>query len=145
MRLFEVHMFIIGRYRVPIFTIERKTAIKFNFKLNKNATQTFKIMKTMYGDVCLSRSQVFEWCSQFKNGRESSKDDLKGPNKAPIMTRMWNSCTLLLSHNRKSLYILYKSKKEASRPFYMKFLVKKKVYVKFVPEFVPYERLISAA
>jgi len=41
-------------------------------KLGKSATETYDLLNKVYGDKCLSRTQVFEW---FKEGREEIGDD----------------------------------------------------------------------
>lgn len=58
--------------------MEQRVVIKFYFESNKSATITFKTIKTVYDDICLSRSKIFKWYSRFKNNcRESLKDDQK--------------------------------------------------------------------
>jgi len=36
--------------------------------------QTHDLLKKVYGDECLSRTQVFEWFKRFKDGREEIGD-----------------------------------------------------------------------
>jgi hypothetical protein len=43
------------------FQIEQRAAIKFCSKLKKTATETFEMLKSAYGEECLSRTGVFEW------------------------------------------------------------------------------------
>jgi hypothetical protein len=50
--------------------MEERAAIKFCVKLKKTGTETWEIMKTAYGEECLSRTIVFEWHKMFKEGRE---------------------------------------------------------------------------
>jgi len=45
--------------------MEQKANIKFCFKLGKTFTETFKLLKKVYGDDCLSRTRVFEWYKRF--------------------------------------------------------------------------------
>ena len=47
-------------------------AIKFCFKLGKNATETYGMLQTA---SCVNRAWVFEWHMRFKEGRESVRDD----------------------------------------------------------------------
>lgn len=54
--------------------IEQRANIKFCFKIGKTFTETFELMKQVYGDDCLSRSRVHEWYSRFKEGREDLND-----------------------------------------------------------------------
>ena len=50
-------------------------AIKFCFKLGKNATATYGMLQTAFGASCMNRASVFEWHKIFKEGRESVRDD----------------------------------------------------------------------
>jgi len=54
--------------------VEQRVNIKFLAKLGKSATETYNLLTEVYGDQCVSRTQVFEW---FKEGREYVEDDPK--------------------------------------------------------------------
>ena len=54
---------------------EERYAIKFCFRLGKNATQTYEMLQTAFGPSCKNRASVFEWHKRFKEGRESVRDD----------------------------------------------------------------------
>ena len=56
-------------------TLEERYAIKFCFKLGKNATETYGIVQTAFRVSCMNRALVFEWHKRFKEGRESVRDD----------------------------------------------------------------------
>ena len=56
-------------------TLEERYAIKFCFKLGKNATKTCGMLQTALGASCMNRASVFEWHKRFKEGRESVRDD----------------------------------------------------------------------
>ena len=56
-------------------TLEERYAIKFCFKLDKNATETYGMLQTTFGASCMNRAWVFEWHKRFKEGRESVRDD----------------------------------------------------------------------
>ena len=56
-------------------TLEERYAIKFCFKLGKNATETHGILQTAFGAYCMNRVSVFEWHKRFKESRESVRDD----------------------------------------------------------------------
>ena len=56
-------------------TLEEWYAIKFCFKLGKNATETYGMLQTAFRPSCMNRASVFEWQKRFKEGRESVKDD----------------------------------------------------------------------
>ena len=55
-------------------TLEEQYAIKFCFKLGKNATETHGMLQTAFGASCRNRASVFEWHKRFKEGRESVSD-----------------------------------------------------------------------
>ena len=56
-------------------TLEERYAIKFCFKLGKNATETYGMLQTAFGASCMNRASVFEWHKRFKEGMESVRDD----------------------------------------------------------------------
>ena len=56
-------------------TLEERYAIKFFFKLGKNATETHGMLHTAFGASCMNRASVFQWHKRFKEGRESVRDD----------------------------------------------------------------------
>ena len=56
-------------------TLEELYAIKFCFKLGKNATETYGTLQTAVRPSCMNRASVFEWHKTFKEGRESVRDD----------------------------------------------------------------------
>ena len=56
-------------------TLEERYAIKFCFKLGKNATETYGMLQTAFRPPCMNRTSVFEWHKRFKEGTESVRDD----------------------------------------------------------------------
>ena len=52
-------------------TLEERYAIKFCFKLGKNATETYRTLQTAFQPSCMNQASVFEWHKRFKEGRES--------------------------------------------------------------------------
>ena len=58
-------------------TLEEQYAIRFCFKLGKNATETYGMLQTAFWPSCMNRASVFEWHKRFKEGRESVMDDEK--------------------------------------------------------------------
>ena len=56
-------------------TLEERYAIKFWFKLGKNATETYGMLQTAFQPSCMNRASVFEWYKRFKEGRESVRED----------------------------------------------------------------------
>ena len=56
-------------------TFKERYAIRYCFKLGKNATETYGMLQTAFGAYCMNRVQVFEWHKRFKEGRKSLMDD----------------------------------------------------------------------
>ena len=56
-------------------TLEERYAIKFCFKLGKNATETYAMLQTAFRLSCMNRVSVFEWHKRFKEARESVRGD----------------------------------------------------------------------
>ena len=56
-------------------TLEEPYAMRFYFKLGKNATETYGILQTAFWPSCMNRASVFGWHKRFKEGRESVMDD----------------------------------------------------------------------
>ncbi|KOC64110.1 Putative uncharacterized protein FLJ37770 [Habropoda laboriosa] len=55
--------------------MEQRAAIKFCFKSEKTAIETYKLMQKAYWRDCLSRAAVSLWFRRFKEGRQSLEDD----------------------------------------------------------------------
>ena len=56
-------------------TLEERYAVKFCFKLWKNARETYRRLQNAFRPSCMNRATVFEWHKRFKEGRESVMDD----------------------------------------------------------------------
>ena len=56
-------------------TLEERYAIKFCFKLGRNATESYGMLHTAFWLSCMNRASVFEWHKRFKEARECLKDD----------------------------------------------------------------------
>ena len=69
-------------------TLEELSAIKFFFKLGKNATETYGIHQTAFGASCMNRASVFELHKRFKEGRESVRDDERCGRSKGVNTRV---------------------------------------------------------
>ncbi|XP_050527975.1 protein anon-37Cs-like [Daktulosphaira vitifoliae] len=55
---------------------EQRVCVKFCFKLGKNSSETFKLLKQAFEDDVLSRTICFEWFKRFKEDRSSTKDNV---------------------------------------------------------------------
>ena len=49
--------------------------IKFCFKLGEKFAETYELLKKVYGDDCMSHTQVYTWFTRFKNVRDDLNDD----------------------------------------------------------------------
>ena len=56
-------------------TLEEGYAITFCFKLGKNATETYGMLQTAFGEYCMNRASVFEGHKRFNEGRETVRDN----------------------------------------------------------------------
>ena len=56
-------------------TLEERYAIKFCFKLEKKATETYGMLQTAFRPSWVNRASDFEWHKRFKEGRVSVRDD----------------------------------------------------------------------
>jgi hypothetical protein len=55
-----------------------RVVIKFCFQADLSATETLVLLQKVYGNKALNRSNVFWWCSRFRDGRELVEDDKIG-------------------------------------------------------------------
>ncbi|KAJ8958893.1 hypothetical protein NQ318_019661 [Aromia moschata] len=55
--------------------MEQRVNLKFLVKLGKTFAEVYAMLKEVYVNECLSRTQVFEWFKRFKEGRETTKND----------------------------------------------------------------------
>ena len=56
-------------------TLKERYAIKFCFKLGKNATEIYGMLQTVVGVSCMNWASDFEWHKRFKEGSESVRDE----------------------------------------------------------------------
>ena len=56
-------------------TLEERYAVKFCYKLRKNATETYGMLQTAFEASCMNQVSVFEWHKRFKEGGESVRED----------------------------------------------------------------------
>ena len=70
-------------------TLEERYAIKFRFKLGKNATDTYGMLQTTFGASCMNRASVFEWNKRFKECRESVRDNERYGRSKEVNYQSW--------------------------------------------------------
>ena len=81
--------------------LEERYAIKFYFKLGKNAIETYGMRQTAFRSSCMNRESVFEWHKRFQEGRESLRDDERCGRSKEVNTpeligqRFWVRVTIL--------------------------------------------------
>ena len=54
-------------------TLEEQYAIKFCFKLGKNAKETYGMLQTAFGASRMNRASVFEWYKRYKEGMDDKR------------------------------------------------------------------------
>ncbi|KAJ8946119.1 hypothetical protein NQ318_013169 [Aromia moschata] len=61
--------------------MEQRVNLNFLVKLGKTFTEAYAMLKEVYGNGFLYRTQVFEWFKWFKEGRETTEDRRKTKNR----------------------------------------------------------------
>jgi hypothetical protein len=56
--------------------------VKFCVKLQKSQSETLEMLKTVYRESTMSKSNAFKWHKRFREGRENVKDDER--QRAPV-------------------------------------------------------------
>jgi hypothetical protein len=51
-------------------TVEERVHVKFRVKLEKATSETLEMLKTVYDESTVSKSNVFKWHKRFRKGRE---------------------------------------------------------------------------
>ena len=69
--------------------LEEQYAIKFCFKLGKNATEAYGMLRTAFRAPCMNRAWVFEWHKRFKGGRESVRDGERSGRSSEVKHLSW--------------------------------------------------------
>jgi hypothetical protein len=59
--------------------------VKFCVKLKKSPSETLEMLKSVYGESAMSKSNVFKWHKRFREGREDVNDDERSG--APVTKR----------------------------------------------------------
>ncbi|GJQ77352.1 hypothetical protein Trydic_g20762 [Trypoxylus dichotomus] len=64
--------------------IEQRYATKFCDKVGRSASKPLLMIRTVYEDAALSSAQVFIWQKTFKDGRETTEDNVERPSTSKI-------------------------------------------------------------
>ncbi|XP_059612592.1 protein GVQW3-like [Phlebotomus argentipes] len=59
---------------MPKDKVEQRINLKFLAKLKHTGKESYDMLKEVYGDDCMSRSQAFEWHKRFRDGQEEVTD-----------------------------------------------------------------------
>ncbi|UYV64366.1 hypothetical protein LAZ67_3000416 [Cordylochernes scorpioides] len=118
--------------------MEQRAVIKFNAKLGRSASETYILMKQVYGTLCLSKSNVFIWHKRFSDGRNTLEDDKHtGQPSSSKMPESIEKVREFVANNRSaSLRMMAEVlhiNKETIRTILHEDLGKTKVCAKFVP------------
>lgn len=81
---------------------EKRSNIKFCYKLGKSFSQTLQMMQEAYGEHSISRSTTYLWYDAFKNGRENIFDEHRsGRSKSAITDSSIVKVRDFIKNNRK--------------------------------------------
>jgi hypothetical protein len=56
---------------------EQRICINVCFKIEKTASETYRLLQQTYGEDAKCRTHVFDWFRPFKEGRTSAESDLR--------------------------------------------------------------------
>ncbi|UYV73952.1 hypothetical protein LAZ67_11001570 [Cordylochernes scorpioides] len=118
--------------------MEQRAVIKFNAKLGRSASETYILMKKVYGTLCLSKSNVFIWHKRFSDGRNTLEDDKHTGRPSSSKTpESIEKVREFVANNRSASPRMMEEvlhiKKETIRTILHEDLGKTKVCAKFVP------------
>lgn len=57
--------------------LEQRINIKYSVKIDKRESETLALLQQAYGEHSMTKSSVFEWHRQFKEGWEDVHDDAR--------------------------------------------------------------------
>ena len=119
-------------------TLEERYAIKFCFKLERNATETYGMLLTVFGPSCMNWASVFEWHKRFKKGRESLRDDERcGRSKEVRTPELIGQIKNFMDKDRRMSIETISAQFDVSvgtvHTIILKELKMRKIYTKFVP------------
>jgi hypothetical protein len=63
---------------------EQRMNVQFCVKLKKSPSETFEMLKTVYGESTVSKSCVFKWHKRFREGSENVNQLTDKPTKKGI-------------------------------------------------------------
>ena len=126
--------------------MEQRVNVKVCVKFGKFATETYDLLKKVYGDECLSRTQVFEWFKRFKEGREEIWDDQRSsrPSTSKTDANIEKVGEIVQQNHRQSIQAVAEliniDKETVRQILHNNFNVKKVFFLKIVPRLLTPER-----
>ncbi|GFX48184.1 mariner Mos1 transposase [Trichonephila clavipes] len=125
--------------------IEQRIVVKFHFKLGKTATETYNLLKEVYGSECLSHARVSEWFKRFKDGRQDVEDDSRPghPSTSKTDENVEKVVSLIRSDRRLSIRAIAETvniDKECVWQILHDNLNMQKVWAKMVPKILTFEQ-----
>ena len=127
-KVFYVVLHVVGCCEtVRGLKIEQRFNLKFLVKLNMTPTKCFKLLKEIYGEDVMLRTQIFECHKRFVKGREEVEDD--PTTGRPSTTRTDENITRVNKLVRSDRRLIVRMISED--------LGMQKVYPKMVPEISP--------
>ena len=122
--------------------VEQYVNIKFLTKLGKSATETYNLLTEVYGDQCLSRTQIFEWFKKFKEGRKYVGDNPKSgrPSTAKTQENVEKVARIVRGDRRLSIRTiseLTNINKESVRQICTKIWARKRCVLKWCQQSLP--------
>ena len=118
--------------------MEQRANIKFCVKHEKKFAETYELMKKVYGDDCMSRTQVSTWLTRFRNGREDFNDNLRPghpevSNRAELVEKVGEIIGIDANFTTKMLAEELNTSKNTIWRILTEDLGKRKVCARFVP------------
>ena len=118
--------------------MEQRANIKFCFKVGKKFAETHELLKKVYDDDCMSRTQVYTWFIRFKNDPGDLNDDPRPSrpeesNRAQLVGKV---CEIIAIDANFTVRMLTKELNSSYCTIYTiltEDLGKRKVCVRFVP------------
>jgi hypothetical protein len=83
---------------------EQRICVKFCVKVGKSVTETFEMLKILFGEEAMCRTQMYEWWKRFKEGRNSVDDDSRvgRPSTSKTDDNIAKVCEFIRSYNART-------------------------------------------
>ena len=84
-----------------IHAVEYRSVIKFFCIRGDSSQEILHQLRTTYGEMCPSRTTVYDWISQFRRGRQSVFDEEKCGRPVEIPDETKEKCAQIVRHERR--------------------------------------------